>query len=352
MCELRNRDTGVRSAILLDCRPWHRLRLLGERKSHQESMRVDESHRCARKRRPLGVRLRFADVASRLRLSRARAGAAHRLAPGAVRLFVRPSRHAGAAGARARARSRRHVPRHRLPRRRRGARQNVAYLRAREQVTTVYLETMRRIELKRKRGGRCARCASSSTAATRNMPGGSRSRECVHHVRQGHGRSGPNRDYVLETVQALEALGYRETDLHLIAERLKGQQSVVGHSIAFASCDQAAPSLPRSRLAAGEEYVRLSSPGRNRIEDFDKHRPGRAAQRTARPEQPGIERYRYAGKPGLGIEDRRCRADSAARRPAPAACPPERSRSGGRTCDLLARRSGHPRQRGTHVRRD
>jgi len=27
---------------------------------------------------------------------------------------------------------------------------------------------------------------------------------------------------VLETVQALEALGYRETDLHLIAERLKG----------------------------------------------------------------------------------------------------------------------------------
>jgi glutathione-specific gamma-glutamylcyclotransferase len=49
----------------------------------------------------------------------------------------------------------------------------------------------------------------------------------VHHVRQGHGRSGPNRDYVLETVQALKALGYRETDLHLIAERLKGQQSVV-----------------------------------------------------------------------------------------------------------------------------
>jgi len=41
-------------------------------------------------------------------------------------------------------------------------------------------------------------------------------------VRQGHGSSGANRDYVLETVQALEALGYRETDLHRIAERLKG----------------------------------------------------------------------------------------------------------------------------------
>jgi hypothetical protein len=27
----------------------------------------------------------------------------------------------------------------------------------------------------------------------------------------------------------LEALGYRETDLHLIAERLKGQQSAISH---------------------------------------------------------------------------------------------------------------------------
>ena len=27
--------------------------------------------------------------------------------------------------------------------------------------------------------------------------------------------------YVVETVQALEALGYRETDLHLVAERLR-----------------------------------------------------------------------------------------------------------------------------------
>jgi glutathione-specific gamma-glutamylcyclotransferase len=44
----------------------------------------------------------------------------------------------------------------------------------------------------------------------------------LHHVRQGHGQSGPNRDYVLETVNALEALGYRESELHLLADRLKG----------------------------------------------------------------------------------------------------------------------------------
>ena len=46
--------------------------------------------------------------------------------------------------------------------------------------------------------------------------------EQLHHVRQGHGKSGQNRDYVIETVKELEALGYRETELHLLAERLKG----------------------------------------------------------------------------------------------------------------------------------
>ncbi|HEX3441445.1 MAG TPA: gamma-glutamylcyclotransferase, partial [Pseudolabrys sp.] len=44
----------------------------------------------------------------------------------------------------------------------------------------------------------------------------------LHHVRQGHGRSGNNRDYVIETVGALEELGFRDHDLHLLAEQLKG----------------------------------------------------------------------------------------------------------------------------------
>ena len=46
--------------------------------------------------------------------------------------------------------------------------------------------------------------------------------EQLHLVRQGHGRSGPNRDYVLATVKELEANGYRDTELHALAERLKG----------------------------------------------------------------------------------------------------------------------------------
>ena len=44
----------------------------------------------------------------------------------------------------------------------------------------------------------------------------------LHHVRQGHGQSGANRDYVIATVGALEQLGYRETELHLLAARLAG----------------------------------------------------------------------------------------------------------------------------------
>jgi cation transport protein ChaC len=41
-------------------------------------------------------------------------------------------------------------------------------------------------------------------------------------VRQAHGRSGNNRDYVIETVKSLEALNIVDHDLHVLAERLKG----------------------------------------------------------------------------------------------------------------------------------
>ncbi len=52
--------------------------------------------------------------------------------------------------------------------------------------------------------------------------------EQVHYVRQGHGRSGPNRDYVLSTVEALEALGYRDAELHRLAEQIKGAHEAHG----------------------------------------------------------------------------------------------------------------------------
>ena len=40
-------------------------------------------------------------------------------------------------------------------------------------------------------------------------------------VRQGHGRSGDNRDYVLATVESIEAQGFRDAQLHQLAAMLR-----------------------------------------------------------------------------------------------------------------------------------
>src|SRR6476469_7980584 len=69
-------------------------------------------------RRPQGVRLWLADMAAGLRIRRTGARAADRRASRALRLFLRPSRNAVKARPRARARSRRRLPRHRVPGRR------------------------------------------------------------------------------------------------------------------------------------------------------------------------------------------------------------------------------------------
>jgi glutathione-specific gamma-glutamylcyclotransferase len=99
--------------------------------------------------------------------------------------------------------------------------ETIAYLRAREQVTSVYLETTRTIELE-DAARRRVRALCYTVDRTHVQYAGRLSLgECVHYVRQGRGQSGADRDYLLETVRALEALGYRETELHLIAERLQ-----------------------------------------------------------------------------------------------------------------------------------
>ena len=46
--------------------------------------------------------------------------------------------------------------------------------------------------------------------------------EQLHFARQGHGRSGACRDYVLAATKELQALGIRDQDLQVLAERLKG----------------------------------------------------------------------------------------------------------------------------------
>jgi cation transport protein ChaC len=103
----------------------------------------------------------------------------------------------------------------------------IDYLRAREQVTSVYLETVRRVELEEVARRQVRALCFIVDRSHVQYAGRLTLAECMRHVRQGQGSSGNNRDYVLETVQALEALGYRETDLHLIAARLNGSRSLV-----------------------------------------------------------------------------------------------------------------------------
>jgi cation transport protein ChaC len=98
----------------------------------------------------------------------------------------------------------------------------VTYLRAREQVTMVYRESIRRVWLD---GDPQRQVPALCYVVDRSHPqyaGRLTLEQQLHLVRQGHGQSGNNRDYVVATVSALEGLGYRETELHLLAERLKG----------------------------------------------------------------------------------------------------------------------------------
>jgi cation transport protein ChaC len=98
----------------------------------------------------------------------------------------------------------------------------VAYLRAREQVTSVYRECIRPIRLECEPQLRVPALCYMVERGHVQYAGRLTLEQQLHHVRQGHGRSGANRDYVIATVAALEQLGYRETDLHLLAERLAG----------------------------------------------------------------------------------------------------------------------------------
>jgi cation transport protein ChaC len=98
----------------------------------------------------------------------------------------------------------------------------VAYLRSREQVTMVYREFIRQVRLKITPERQVPALCYMVDRGHPQYAGRLSLDEQLHLVRQGHGMSGHNRDYVIQTVAALEQLGYRETELHLLAERLKG----------------------------------------------------------------------------------------------------------------------------------
>ncbi len=98
----------------------------------------------------------------------------------------------------------------------------LAYLREREQATSVYIERVRTAWLAGNPEKPVNAVCYVVDRGHRQYAGRLSISEQTHIVRQGHGGSGNNREYVLETVNALEALDIRDRDLHLLAERLKG----------------------------------------------------------------------------------------------------------------------------------
>jgi cation transport protein ChaC len=98
----------------------------------------------------------------------------------------------------------------------------IAYLRAREQVTMVYLEAWRDVLVGGTPERRVRALVYVVDRGHAQYAGRLDLEQQLHHVRQGHGNSGANRDYVLATVSEIEAQGFRDAGLHLLAERLKG----------------------------------------------------------------------------------------------------------------------------------
>ena len=102
----------------------------------------------------------------------------------------------------------------------------IAYLRAREQATSVYREVLRSIWLE---GGERERISALAYVADRGhvqYAGRLSLEHQVHLVRQGHGQSGPNDEYVIETVAALEAMNIRDRELHRLASMLRGDGAI------------------------------------------------------------------------------------------------------------------------------
>ncbi len=98
----------------------------------------------------------------------------------------------------------------------------IDYLRAREQVTKVYREAQRSVWLDDDPQQSVHALCYVVDRGHRQYAGRLTLAQQLHFVRQGHGRSGACRDYVLAAVKELETHGYRDDGLRRLAEQLKG----------------------------------------------------------------------------------------------------------------------------------
>ena len=97
----------------------------------------------------------------------------------------------------------------------------IAYLREREQVTSVYREVKKwSVWLENEARERVSALVYVVDRGHVQYAGRLSPAEQLRHVLQGHGQSGVNRDYVLATVKAIEAEGFRDSQLHRLAVML------------------------------------------------------------------------------------------------------------------------------------
>ena len=96
------------------------------------------------------------------------------------------------------------------------------YLREREQITSVYREVMRSVWLENEARQRVSALTYVVDRGHVQYAGRLSLAEQLRHVQQGHGHSGNNRDYVLSTVNSIEAEGFRDEPLHQLAAMLHG----------------------------------------------------------------------------------------------------------------------------------
>ncbi|MEM7299967.1 MAG: gamma-glutamylcyclotransferase [Pseudomonadota bacterium] len=95
----------------------------------------------------------------------------------------------------------------------------IAYLRERELVTNVYVETWRRVQLQ---SGATASALVYITDRTNPQYAGRLPENAlVKQISGASGRSGDNEDYVLKTAEHLEEIGIEDVGLQQVARRLR-----------------------------------------------------------------------------------------------------------------------------------
>ena len=103
----------------------------------------------------------------------------------------------------------------------------VEYLRGREQTTNVYREVTRSVWLGNEARQRVGALAFVVDRSHVQYAGRLSLADQLRYVRQGHGRSGNNRDYVLSTVKSIEAQGLRDPQLHQLALMLRDDAALL-----------------------------------------------------------------------------------------------------------------------------